>query len=283
MSVEVIGVFSTSLEGNTDKSFHHLKQKFQELNDTKIISFFFRNQKPTKERHVCGIFPLNEVLPYVSNSSNRVTFHCGETTYNLKLNSNRLRLFKENQTCICCGIKGEFFLLEKFHEKDNPHFNLYSADNNKITLMTRDHIVPKSCNGSDALSNLQVLCSSCNALKSHHPLSIFQLRQLLQFQQRFKPSLPSKIYRISERIFTNDIMVKRGMESYFIQERPPLTTLKPLYKKELKKRSWSVGQEETREGKIPENLIFWFTIDGICICSSNGEDFLIPRELVSFL
>jgi hypothetical protein len=61
----------------------------------------------------------------------------------------------------------------------SPHFNLYAAlpDGSRI-LMTKDHIVPKSCGGEDADGNFQTMCTTCNNLKSNYKLSIDRVRRL---------------------------------------------------------------------------------------------------------
>jgi hypothetical protein len=42
------------------------------------------------------------------------------------------------------------------------HFNLYAADG---TLMTKDHIIPKSKGGIDKVHNMQTMCYPCNKAK----------------------------------------------------------------------------------------------------------------------
>ena len=88
--------------------------------------------------------------------------------YFVKINSIRLQLFKEQYAsnkiveCVCCGIKATHFKLEG-QVGVTPHLNLYANDE----LLTKDHIHPKSLGGKDVLTNLQVMCNTCNVKKGN--------------------------------------------------------------------------------------------------------------------
>lgn len=72
--------------------------------------------------------------------------------------------FKHGYTCCVCGKQGAYFYLD-IDDKQNSkraHFNLYSEDG---TLMTKDHIIPKSRGGKNDIHNYQVMCSHCNEAK----------------------------------------------------------------------------------------------------------------------
>ncbi len=100
------------------------------------------------------------------------------TTFNVKINSQRLRIFKESTKCICCGIEGTIFALER-HTKENPHINLYAVDRSgKLILMTKDHILPSSQSGNNTFRNLQTMCSVCNGLKGGFPITNEQLQEI---------------------------------------------------------------------------------------------------------
>ena len=116
---------------------------------------------------------IYEVLPFVQidrNSPNpRFRKYSGKT---VDLSSIRLRMFATKGTvCVHCGLSGSYFWLEK--NKNVPghdagyHLNLYGFNKSKIeTMLTRDHIIPRSKGGKDILSNLQTLCYPCNAKKA---------------------------------------------------------------------------------------------------------------------
>ena len=131
------------------------------------------------------IFSLDEVLPFVatSNETNRLAKELGWHEirsmskrdfegHTVQMNSSRYQVFLEKGTiCSSCGIEGKYFALEQDKYMPNQgsnayHFNLYAldGDGNEV-LMTKDHIVPKSCGGSNELSNYQTMCSPCNGNK----------------------------------------------------------------------------------------------------------------------
>jgi hypothetical protein len=45
--------------------------------------------------------------------------------------------------------------------------NLYAAPGGRITMMTRDHIIPRSLGGSDAVQNLRPGCEDCNGARGN--------------------------------------------------------------------------------------------------------------------
>lgn len=84
-----------------------------------------------------------------------------------RVNSIKMELFKSKGTCCAsCGLKGEYFLLEKCEGNNTYHFNLYATlPNGSMMLFTKDHIVPKSKGGKTKINNLQTMCASCNNKK----------------------------------------------------------------------------------------------------------------------
>ena len=73
--------------------------------------------------------------------------------------------YQKGCTCSACGKKGTYFLLTK--DKQNSkraHFNLYADDG---TLMTKDHIYPKSLGGKNSIDNFQTMCTDCNVKKGN--------------------------------------------------------------------------------------------------------------------
>ena len=86
----------------------------------------------------------------------------------VKMMSQRYQLFvKQGITCVQCGVVGQYFGLEKNknEERERYHFNLYGIKDGVETLITKDHILPKSKGGKDTLKNYQVMCFECNSLK----------------------------------------------------------------------------------------------------------------------
>lgn len=87
-----------------------------------------------------------------------------------KVSSQRTLLFKDNITCVCCGIKGAFYRKTASFVNGNLsyHVNLYgSYPTGEEVLFTKDHIVPKSLGGKDKLTNFVTACSTCNSIKQN--------------------------------------------------------------------------------------------------------------------
>jgi len=122
-------------------------------------------------------FEIEEILPRIpdcllSNKNYKREILDGHL---INFNSLRLITFKlKGITCIECGIKGSFFVKERFFSIGGPyHLNLYALDeNNNEILMTRDHIVPKFKDGKNSIDNMQTMCRICNQLKDHPQLTI---------------------------------------------------------------------------------------------------------------
>lgn len=87
----------------------------------------------------------------------------------VKIRSDRLLTFKRKGTrCVKCGVEGQFFAKERVVGSNGYwHMNLYAIDKNgREVLMTKDHIVPKSKGGANALYNYQPMCQFCNSEKA---------------------------------------------------------------------------------------------------------------------
>lgn len=84
----------------------------------------------------------------------------------VKCHSVRLRTFKRSIVCVGCGMVGAHFWVERNGGK-TYHLNMYGFDKfGKETLMTRDHIIPKSKGGPNSLKNMQTMCCRCNCKKA---------------------------------------------------------------------------------------------------------------------
>jgi 5-methylcytosine-specific restriction endonuclease McrA len=91
----------------------------------------------------------------------------------VRVTGTRLGAFKKSLVCAGCGRVGSRFYIERHHRRggdekygDGWHLNLYTVNpNGSETLMTRDHIIPRSKGGRDRLSNSQTMCHKCNNRK----------------------------------------------------------------------------------------------------------------------
>lgn len=75
-----------------------------------------------------------------------------------------MNFYQHGTTCVCCGKQGTHFRLCGDPTTNRRHFNLYADDG---TLMTKDHVVPKSKGGLDKVANMQPMCVRCNKKKGN--------------------------------------------------------------------------------------------------------------------
>ena len=72
--------------------------------------------------------------------------------------------------CHFCGCQADQWVSEK-GRKDHlghPVLNLYATTTDgRVVMMTRDHIIPKSLGGVDAVANLRPACGPCNEERSN--------------------------------------------------------------------------------------------------------------------
>lgn len=136
---------------------------------------------PMKERkkliHI-ATYPLDEILPFITTEDQRKEFIVDGQPYLVRMNSDRYHVFKDNRFCISCGLEGKHMVLDINPGDQSPHFNLYTEENGRLVLMTKDHKHPKSKGGEDALDNYQTMCCVCNNLKGAYDLTLEDCRRL---------------------------------------------------------------------------------------------------------
>lgn len=131
--------------------------------------------------------------------------------YMVKVSSQRLITFKRSPSCVVCGITGDMLVLEfggsrlpKPGDKNqgSPHLNFYAKwddsdikllKGRKSILMTKDHIVPRSKGGTDALDNYQTMCFRCNEFKGSLDVNPEEIRHLMSMWHSGAGGRPAKI------------------------------------------------------------------------------------------
>lgn len=118
-----------------------------------------------------GFWFYEELLPLLKNASFR-KLETPRGKFLTKVNSTRLRTFKQSPECATCHRVGSIWILQSngpLSKKNafRPHLNLYAVDNDKLVLMTQDHILPKSYGGTCHKDNLQTMCTDCNNTKGN--------------------------------------------------------------------------------------------------------------------
>lgn len=96
-------------------------------------------------------YSINEVLNFYTPHKIKKDYD-GEL---IKMNSQRYQVFKEKGcVCIDCGREGTHFRLQRNYATPTFHFGLWSDDDVQIT---KDHIIPKSRDGRNAIENYQTM------------------------------------------------------------------------------------------------------------------------------
>jgi len=115
---------------------------------------------------VIKTFPLEEIFPLVEKQ--KAEIEVDGNVYTVYLGRPQQILFLNHRTCVRCGKEGNHYRL--MYDKTNPipcyqyFLNLYSKEG---SLMTADHIIPKSLGGPTTLDNLQCMCRKCNNKKGN--------------------------------------------------------------------------------------------------------------------
>jgi len=141
-----------------------------------------------------GEFNLDEVLPFISEEDIKKDYTVDGTSYQVRMNSDRYFVFKDNNICVACGLEGTKMVLDINPGDQSPHFNMYAEENGRLVLMTKDHILAKSQGGQDELPNYQTMCSCCNNLKGAYDLSLDDVRELRKLHNN-EDKLPRKELR----------------------------------------------------------------------------------------
>lgn len=139
-----------------------------------------------------GEFTPDDVIPYLTKEETKREYDVNGIKYAVKMNSHRYFLFRESMKCVACGLQGTKMFLEHHPADKSPHFNLYGEEDDKLILMTKDHIHAKSCGGEDRHSNYQTMCIICNNLKSHSNLNLEAVSELRRIYDENKDAVTKK-------------------------------------------------------------------------------------------
>lgn len=127
-----------------------------------------------------GTYGIDEVLNQIVITGN---FLSGKKAprhkfgdYEVRMTSRPLQVYRiKGITCYICGLKGQFFALERFRRGSayhhRPHLRLYAVDDHgDEVLMTVDHVFPESDGGRMSYKNLEPCCRPYNCKRAEKHL-----------------------------------------------------------------------------------------------------------------
>lgn len=142
-----------------------------------------------------GEFSLDDVFPHVTEDLTKREYAVGDKTHTVRMDSERYHVFKENHRCVACGLAGTKLLLDLNPGDTSPHFNMYAEESGRLVLMTKDHKIPKSKGGTDALSNFRTMCATCNNIRGNADLALADIHELRRLYVDNPDKLPRKELR----------------------------------------------------------------------------------------
>jgi len=140
---------------------------------------------------VGGPYTLEKIFKKVAEVNKGMRIKIGK--HSLRV-SNRILMFKENPSCVRCGLTGVRFYAEKMTCDKRPHLNLYAEKDGKEILMTKDHIIPKCFGGPDRYENLQTMCTKCNNKKSNEPERLRELIKIPEDEEVIKDLIINMLF-----------------------------------------------------------------------------------------
>jgi hypothetical protein len=223
-----------------------------------------------------GEFKLEDVLPFITEEETRREYQIGEQAFNVRMNSDRYFVFKENACCVACGLQGTRMMLDMNPRDNSPHFNLYAEEYGRLVLMTKDHVLAKSKGGADKSHNFQTQCIICNNLKSDLPLTnqqVLQLRNLLANHDMLpKKELRDLINKTRQEMVRQNNDPSLNREAKGSQNGPASVCA-----------SASSGNDESQNAQqgrsqIPSNWVSYQVFRSICLIAYRGHRHVGPSE-----
>jgi hypothetical protein len=192
MRFKATATVTWEVTANTAEEAKQIANKNLEVLKNDQILLKIDKLKDKVEKIKLGEFSVEDVIPYLTKENTKKEYEYDGVKYQVKMNSDRYFLFRECMSCVACGLKGTKMILECYPADRSPHFNLYGKEEDKLILMTKDHIHAKSSGGENRHSNYQTMCLICNNLKAHFNLTLDGVRELRKIYNENKNKICKK-------------------------------------------------------------------------------------------
>ncbi len=137
-------------------------------------------------------YPVKQVL--AGYFRNKITV--GRYTYSVRHGSLRYLTFDKSCVCCCCGIVGSRMFLDTPNVgSGSAHFNLYAEWNDKLVLMTKDHVLPRSKGGKDVVDNMRTMCTVCNGHRGNMDIPLDELYETVIVKERERLARNDRVIR----------------------------------------------------------------------------------------
>ena len=127
-----------------------------------------RKSGKTTKKLTIATFEYKHMMCFLSNINNYNHYYYmdNEEKIFIKNDNNKLLTIYNNPVCVGCGVIATYASLDKYPDSASVHFNFYSMDScGNISMMTKDHIIPRSLEGPNINNNIQTMCEACNSFK----------------------------------------------------------------------------------------------------------------------
>jgi hypothetical protein len=194
---------SSTFDQGLDLANKQLSEFSSKIIDSKI-TVRLDKLKDKIERIKLGEFKIEDVMPFLTKEEMKREYEYNGVKHFVNMGSQKYFIFRECMNCVACGLKGTRMLLECYPSDRSPHFNLYGEEDNKLILMTKDHIYPKAFGGENCHSNYQTMCIVCNNIKGHSNLTLEDIRELrIIYNQNKNKSTKNQLYFIPHLFLVN--------------------------------------------------------------------------------
>jgi len=173
--------------------------------------------------------------------------------------------------CWSCGCYADRWVADK-GQNDKlgpPVLNLYGIRRGKLVLMNRDHIIPRSLGGTDAIENLRPACEVCNGRRGNaitkEDLKFRDENPHLFSQTRFETGKKKALKHAAKH--KNNIEGERSLENYN-KMAAHLAVVAPPHDNSIRSQiaptvAPPIANKETQTPDVIQSLVDWILLDDI--------------------